>query len=75
MSAQRPLSIIVVGGSGDLARRKLLPALYNLRGHGLMPKEFAILGLGRRQTDDAGLRELQARLFSRRPQGPRSGEE
>ncbi len=65
-----PCAIVIFGVRGDLTRRKLLPALYNLRGHGLMPKEFAILGLGRRQTDDAGLREelgAALRTFATQP--------
>src|SRR5690348_1201688 len=44
-----PCSIVILGASGDLARRKLLPALYNLEhcGHGLLPAETSILGCAR----------------------------
>jgi glucose-6-phosphate 1-dehydrogenase len=44
-----PCSIVILGASGDLARRKLLPALYNLEscGEGLLPPETAILGFAR----------------------------
>ena len=52
-----PCAIVIFGVRGDLTRRKLLPALYNLRCNGLMPQEFAIVGVGRRETDDAGLRQ------------------
>ncbi len=44
-----PCSIVILGASGDLARRKLLPALYNLEhcGQGLLPNESAIVGFAR----------------------------
>jgi glucose-6-phosphate 1-dehydrogenase len=44
-----PCSIVILGASGDLARRKLLPALYNLEhcGQGLLPAETAIVGFAR----------------------------
>ncbi len=46
-----PCSIVILGASGDLARRKLLPALYNLErcGQGMLPKEFSITGFARTQ--------------------------
>jgi glucose-6-phosphate 1-dehydrogenase len=44
-------SIVIVGASGDLAQRKLIPALYNLRacGEGMGSHNFAVLGFARRQ--------------------------
>jgi len=44
-----PCTIVIFGASGDLARRKLIPALYNLVhcGHGLMPSQSAVLGFAR----------------------------
>ena len=48
-----PCTLVIFGGSGDLARRRLIPALYNLLLDGLLPANFAVLGLGRKQmTDD-----------------------
>jgi glucose-6-phosphate 1-dehydrogenase len=46
-----PCSIVILGASGDLARRKLLPALYNLEhcGQGLLPAETAVVGFARTQ--------------------------
>ena len=73
MTLQRPgdpCAIVIFGVRGDLTRRKLLPALYNLRGNGLLPREFAIVGVGRRESDDAGLREelgRALRTFATRP--------
>lgn len=45
-----PSTIVIFGASGDLAARKLIPALYNLRrcGQGLVPPKTAILGFARR---------------------------
>ncbi len=44
-----PCTIVILGASGDLARRKLLPALYNLEhcGQGLLPRPTAIVGFAR----------------------------
>jgi glucose-6-phosphate 1-dehydrogenase len=45
---------------GDLTKRKLLPALYNLQSNGLLPREFAFVGVARRALDDAGYRAYAA---------------
>ena len=47
-----PTIIIIFGGSGDLAKRKLLPAFYNLWTDGWMPDQFAIIGLGLNEFTD-----------------------
>ena len=47
-----PGILVIFGGSGDLTKRKLLPALFHLRQAGLLPKEFAILGVARRPLGD-----------------------
>ena len=44
-----PCVMVIFGAGGDLAKRKLFPALYNLAKDGLLPKEFAIIGFGRFQ--------------------------
>jgi len=53
--------LVIFGGSGDLARRKLVPALYNLFLDGTLPSNFAVLGIGRKSLSDedfrAGTRE------------------
>ncbi|HMU55688.1 MAG TPA: glucose-6-phosphate dehydrogenase [Nitrospira sp.] len=63
-----PCTLVIFGGSGDLARRRLIPALYNLLLDGLLPAKFAVLGLGRRTMSDeeyrSSLREGIAK-FSR----------
>ena len=42
-----PCMIVVFGAGGDLTKRKLLPALYNLAQEKLLPENFAVLGFGR----------------------------
>ena len=50
-----PCVMVIFGVSGDLTRRKLIPALYNLASQQLLSREFAIIGVGRTpmSTDDA----------------------
>jgi glucose-6-phosphate 1-dehydrogenase len=50
-------TLVVFGASGDLARRKLLPALYDLAYEGLLPERYAIVGTGGSRLDDAAFRE------------------
>ncbi len=56
--AQAPLVFVIYGATGDLAQRKLLPALYNLAMRGLMPAQFAMIGFGRTELDDEGFRNF-----------------
>src|SRR5689334_11841942 len=49
-------TLVVFGGSGDLARRKLLPALYDLAYEGLLPERYAIVGSGGSPLDDQDFR-------------------
>jgi len=54
-----PTIIFIFGGSGDLANRKLIPALYNLWLDGNMPDKFRVVGLGRtKYSDDEYIREV-----------------
>ncbi|WP_247236165.1 glucose-6-phosphate dehydrogenase [Telluribacter sp. SYSU D00476] len=48
-----PTIAVIFGGTGDLTKRKLVPAFYNLFLDGWMPEHFAVIGLGRTATDDA----------------------
>src|SRR5579872_6554047 len=68
--AAEPVSIVIFGGAGDLAHRKLLPALYNLSVDGLLPPRTAIVGVGRKPMSDEGYRAFAkdgVTQFSRRP--------
>ena len=51
-----PCIFVIFGASGDLTKRKLIPALYNLRCHDLLPKDFAVIGVARRELDDGSFR-------------------
>ena len=51
-----PLSIVVVGASGDLALRKIYPALFALYGQGYLPDGFHVMGVARTEFTDASFR-------------------
>ena len=68
--APEPATVVIFGASGDLTRRKLVPALYNLMLDGLLPASFALVGVARREKSDAAFAgELRAGIekHSRRP--------
>ena len=54
----RPCVLVILGAAGDLALRKLFPALYNLDHDGLLPDPFAVVGLARRAIDAAAFRAM-----------------
>jgi glucose-6-phosphate 1-dehydrogenase len=56
-----PCAMVIFGASGDLTRRKLVPALYNLASGGLLPEGFAVVGVARRAWSDAAFREEMSR--------------
>jgi glucose-6-phosphate 1-dehydrogenase len=65
-----PAVIVIFGGTGDLAKRKLIPALYNLYLDGRMPQDFEIIGLGRTDLANSAYRE---KLFKNLSTFSRSG--
>jgi glucose-6-phosphate 1-dehydrogenase len=63
-------TLVIFGATGDLARRKLLPALYNLAHEGALPERFNLVGISRREMPDGDFREFAREAiteFSRRP--------
>ncbi len=52
LHAPEDQDIVIVGGTGDLARRKLLPAFYNMHLDGLLPSQGRIIGYARRGRSD-----------------------
>jgi len=52
-----PLSIVVIGASGDLARKKTFPALFALYCQGLLPDDFNIFGFARSKMNDEAFRK------------------
>jgi glucose-6-phosphate 1-dehydrogenase len=64
-----PTTLIIFGATGDLARRKLLPALYNLAHDGALPERFHLVGVSRKEKEHDDYRaecEEAIRRFSRR---------
>ena len=69
-----PSILVLFGATGDLAHRKVIPALYQLWRTNLLPHEFVVLAIGRRDYDDETLRaelrdvarEVLARAAARR---------
>jgi len=64
-----PTTLSIFGATGDLAKRKLLPAIYNLAHEGALPERFNLIGSSRGQMSDDEFRELareSIRSFSRR---------
>jgi len=53
----KPTALVIFGGGGDLAWRKLIPALFNLYLDKSLPESFAIIGLDRVELSDEALRQ------------------
>jgi len=51
-----PCILVIFGAGGDLTRRLLIPALYNLHCDGLLSPHFAIVGMSREEMDSEGFR-------------------
>jgi glucose-6-phosphate 1-dehydrogenase len=68
-----PTSLVIFGATGDLAHRKLLPALYNLAHEGGLPERFELIGVARREKTNDEFREMaktSIERFSRRSPDP-----
>ncbi len=52
-----PCTIVIFGASGDLTKRKLLPALYNLKALKLLPANFSVIGVAVSDWDDSEYRK------------------
>ena len=64
-----PTTLVIFGATGDLAQRKLLPAIYNLAHEGALPERFNLVGFSRRDAKHEDYRELAEeaiRKYSRR---------
>ena len=64
-----PTNLIIFGATGDLAKRKLLPAIYNLAHEGALPERFNLVGASRSEMSHGEYRQTAAeaiRAFSRR---------
>jgi glucose-6-phosphate 1-dehydrogenase len=69
----RSTALVIFGATGDLAHRKLLPALYNLAHEGALPERFELVGVARRDQEDLDFRDMAKQSierFSRRRPDP-----
>ncbi|MFL6374039.1 MAG: glucose-6-phosphate dehydrogenase, partial [Pyrinomonadaceae bacterium] len=53
-----PCVMVIFGATGDLMKRKLLPALYNLAKEDFLPHKFAIIGVGRQEMSSDEFRKM-----------------
>lgn len=65
--ATDPVTVVIFGASGDLSKRKLIPALYQLQNSGYLPDRYAVVGFSRTKMTDEAYREnmrqaLQAQI-------------
>jgi glucose-6-phosphate 1-dehydrogenase len=68
-----PTSLVIFGATGDLAHRKLLPAVYNLAHEGQLPERFEVIGVGRRDQEHEDFRDTlidSVQRYSRRRPDP-----
>jgi len=57
VAAADPCTIVIFGASGDLTRRKLIPALFELASCGSLARRFAIVGFARSEMSDAAFQD------------------
>ncbi len=68
-----PTTLVIFGATGDLAKRKLLPALYNLAHEGALPERFNLVGVSRSELPHEEFRDQAQEAikeFSRREPDP-----
>jgi len=61
-----PFALVIFGASGDLAKRKLIPALYQLQAAGYLPDRYAVIGFSRTPLSDEQYREAMREELQRR---------
>src|SRR5947209_13345964 len=60
-----PTALVIFGATGDLAHRKLLPALYNLAHEGALPERFELIGVARSEQAHEDFREIARESIER----------
>ncbi|MBZ5694614.1 MAG: glucose-6-phosphate dehydrogenase [Acidobacteriia bacterium] len=68
-----PCAIVMFGASGDLARRKLLPALYDLAVHSCLAPRFRLLGFARTEMSDGAFRTNASEFLPKNGAGADDG--
>src|ERR1700676_231785 len=56
-----PCTMVIFGAGGDLTKRLLVPALYNLKSSNLLPNEFALIGFSGNKYTSQEFRETQSK--------------
>jgi glucose-6-phosphate 1-dehydrogenase len=74
VSGPAPHVIVVFGGNGDLARRKLIPALWRLHTQALMPSDWRVVGTSRASFDTADFQAFAAEAITEFCEGPPTGD-
>lgn len=64
-----PTILVVLGVTGDLAKKKILPALAHLQALKILPKQFKVVGFSRRPWQDSDLRSYAASILKEEPAG------
>jgi glucose-6-phosphate 1-dehydrogenase len=64
VSGTNPCILVIFGAGGDLTKRKLIPAIYNLAKAGLLPKNFAVVCVARHNLTDIQFRRNVAAAFN-----------
>lgn len=67
--------LVIFGASGDLTKRKLIPALYELHTQQYLPENFAVLGVSRTDLSDQSFREKMKEFLPSSPQNQKDIEE
>ncbi|HMJ14399.1 MAG TPA: glucose-6-phosphate dehydrogenase, partial [Polyangiaceae bacterium] len=68
--AHDPFTLVIFGASGDLAQRKLIPALFHLELDGYLPEKYCVVGFSRSELGDAAYRESMTKALE--DEGPAS---
>jgi glucose-6-phosphate 1-dehydrogenase len=63
--AQESVTIVIFGASGDLSKRKLIPALYHLQNAGYLPDRYAIVGFSRTPMSDEAYRDSMRKALQK----------
>jgi glucose-6-phosphate 1-dehydrogenase len=64
VGARDPFTLVIFGASGDLAQRKLIPALFQLEAAGYLPDNFAVVGFSRSELSDTAYRDSMKTALS-----------
>ena len=67
--------IVIIGATGDLAQRKLIPAIYHLWNGGYLPKKLTVVGVSRREFPDDVYRDMMCEALKSFSRTAKSGQD